>query len=94
VQRVQNDFLSNCKFLKTEIMRNLSTKGLRMSQAQSIRNMCDQHSQSLSDRLNAVNIVDKSITIGSETHELQEALPLHADKLSDFKKLESERNVE
>jgi hypothetical protein len=57
-------------------MRNLSTKGLSMSQAQSISNLCNQRAQNIADQLDSVNNVSKSITIGGVSYEQQEAIPL------------------
>ena len=60
-------------------MRNLSTKGLSMSQAQSISNLCNQRAQNIADQLDSVNNVSKSITIAGESYEQQEGMHLPAD---------------
>lgn len=57
-------------------MRNLSTKGLSMSQAQSISNLCNQRAQNIADQLDSVNNVSKTITIGGVSYEQQEGIPL------------------
>jgi hypothetical protein len=41
-------------------MRNLSTKGLSMSQAQSISNLCNQAAQNIANELDAVNNASKT----------------------------------
>lgn len=57
-------------------MRNLSTKGLSMSQAQSISNLCNQRAQNIADQLESVNNASKSITIAGVVYEQQEGIPL------------------
>jgi hypothetical protein len=50
-------------------MKNsLSSKGLSMSQAQSISNLCNQRSKEISTQLNNINNVSKELTIGAETY--------------------------
>lgn len=49
-------------------MRNLSTKGLSMSQAQSISNMCNQRAQEIANKIGVVNNAEKTITIGDKTY--------------------------
>jgi hypothetical protein len=58
-------------------MKNsLSTKGLSLSQAQSISNLCNQRSIELSNTLSDVNNVEKTLTIGSDTYIETPAKPL------------------
>jgi hypothetical protein len=47
--------------------RNLSTKGLSLSQAQSISNLCYQRSKDIESELYGINNVSKSFKIGNET---------------------------
>ena len=50
-------------------MKNsLSSKGLSMSQAQSISNLCNQRSKDITAQLADINNVSKELTIGSETY--------------------------
>lgn len=44
-------------------MRNLSTKGLSMSQAQSISNLCNQRAQEIANTIASVNNAEKAVTI-------------------------------
>ena len=61
-------------------MKNsLSTKGLSLSQAQSISNLCNQRSIELSNTLSDVNNVEKTLTIGSDTYIETPAKPLPAN---------------
>jgi hypothetical protein len=57
-------------------MKNLSTKGLSMSQAQSISNLCNQRAQEMQRELDSYNVSSKSIKIGDETFELESAYPM------------------
>jgi len=58
-------------------MKNsLSTKGLSLSQAQSISNLCNQRSIELSNTLSDVNNVEKTLTIGTECYIETPAKPL------------------
>ena len=52
-------------------MKNLSTKGLSMSQAQSISNLCNQRAQEMQRELDSYNVSSKSIKIAGETFELE-----------------------
>jgi hypothetical protein len=52
-------------------MKNLSTKGLSMSQAQSISNLCNQRAQEIGRELDSYNVSSKSIKIAGETFELE-----------------------
>lgn len=50
-------------------MKNsLSTKGLSMSQAQSISNLCNQRAKEITNKLADVNNVSKELTIGVENY--------------------------
>jgi len=50
-------------------MKNsLSSKGLSMSQAQSISNLCNQRSKEISTKLDNINNVEKTLSIGTETY--------------------------
>ena len=50
-------------------MKNsLSSKGLSMSQAQSISNLCNQRSKDITAQLADINNVEKTLVIGSETY--------------------------
>ena len=61
-------------------MKNsLSTKGLSLSQAQSISNLCNQRSIELSNTLSDVNNVEKTLTIGTDTYIETPAKPLPAN---------------
>jgi len=55
---------------------SLSAKGLSLSQAQSISNMCFQRAQEIDRTLNAVNNVSKSITIDGKVLPIVEGNPL------------------
>lgn len=57
-------------------MRNLSTKGLSMSQAQSISNMCHQRAQEITRSLNAVNNTSRTLKIDEDTYTEQEGVPM------------------
>jgi hypothetical protein len=52
-------------------MKHLSTKGLSMSQAQSISNLCNQRAQEMQRELDSYNVSSKSIKIAGETFELE-----------------------
>ena len=54
-------------------MKNLSTKGLSMSQAQSISNLCNQRAQEMQRELDSYNVSSKSIKIGGEIFALESA---------------------
>jgi len=50
-------------------MKNsLSSKGLSMSQAQSISNLCNQRSKDITASLADINNVEKTLTIGEDTY--------------------------
>jgi len=54
-------------------MRNLSTKGLSMSQAQSISNLCNQNALEIQRELESYNNCSKSIVIDKQSYVMQEA---------------------
>ena len=58
---------------------SLSTKGLSMSQAQSISNLCNQKVKLLDSKLYNVNNVKKVFSYNGEEYTLQEGLPLPND---------------
>jgi hypothetical protein len=66
-------------------MRNLSTKGLSMSQAQSISNLCNQNAQEIERELNSYNNCSKSINVGGQVYDLQEGIPVPGDILEKLK---------
>ena len=47
---------------------SLASKGLSMSQAQSISNLCNQRSRDISFKLRDINNVEKVLKIGEETY--------------------------
>jgi hypothetical protein len=66
-------------------MRNLSTKGLSMSQAQSISNLCNQNAQEIQRELDSYNNCSKSINIDGQTYSLQDGLPIPGNILEKLK---------
>lgn len=60
-------------------MRNLSTKGLSMSQAQSISNMCHQRAQEITRSLSAVNNTSRTLKIDDDTYTQQEGVVMPAN---------------
>jgi hypothetical protein len=61
-------------------MKNsLSTKGLSMSQAQSISNLCNQRSKDITASLADINNVEKTLTIGEETYIETQGNPIPAN---------------
>jgi len=61
-------------------MKNsLSTKGLSMSQAQSISNLCNQRAKEISNKLADVNNVSKTLVINSETYTETQGNPMPAN---------------
>ncbi len=57
-------------------MKNLSTKGLSMSQAQSISNLCNQRAQEMQRELDSYNVSSQSIVVNSERFELEAPYPM------------------
>ena len=66
-------------------MRNLAGKGLSMSQAQSISNLCYQNAQEIERELNSYNNCSKSITVSGQVYNLQEGIPVPVDILEKLK---------
>lgn len=66
-------------------MRNLSTKGLSMSQAQSISNLCNQTAQEIERELNSYNNCSKSITVDGQVYNMQDGIPVPGDILEKLK---------
>lgn len=60
-------------------MRNLSTTGLSMSQAQSVSNLCNQAATEISNRLMAVNNASKTIEIDGKSYIETEGIPMPDD---------------
>jgi hypothetical protein len=61
-------------------MKNsLASKGLSMSQAQSISNLCNQRSKEISNKLADVNNVSKTLVINSETYTETQGNPMPAN---------------
>ena len=54
-------------------MRNLSTKGLSMSQAQSVSNLCNQNAIEIQRELESYNNCSKMITISGQSYMMQES---------------------
>ena len=57
-------------------MKNLSTKGLSMSQAQSISNLCNQRAHEMQRELDSYNVCSKSIKVNGETYLLEDPYPM------------------
>ena len=57
-------------------MRNLSTKGLSMSQAQSISNLCNQNAMEIQRQLDSYNNCSKSITVEGQVYSIQDGVPM------------------
>ena len=66
-------------------MRNLTNKGLSMSQAQSISNLCNQNALEIQRELDSYNNATKSITIDKVTYSLQEGIVIPGDILDKLK---------
>jgi len=66
-------------------MRNLANKGLSMSQAQSISNLCNQNAQEIQRELDSYNNCSKSITVAGQVYDLQEGMPIPGDILEKLK---------
>lgn len=61
-------------------MKNsLSSKGLSMSQAQSISNLCNQRAKEITNKLADVNNVSKTLVINSETYTETQGNPMPAN---------------
>jgi hypothetical protein len=57
-------------------MRNLANKGLSMSQAQSISNLCNQNAIEIQRELDSYNNCSKSITVEGQVYSLQDGVPM------------------
>jgi len=57
-------------------MRNLSKKGLSMSQAQSISNLCNQRAQEISNEISNYNVCSKVIKVDRDDYSLEKASPM------------------
>lgn len=57
-------------------MKNLSTKGLSMSQAQSISNLCNQRAQDIKSTIGSINNAEKTITIDREKYVMVQGMPM------------------
>jgi hypothetical protein len=66
-------------------MRNLANKGLSMSQAQSISNLCNQTAQEIERELNSYNNCSKSINISGQVYNMQDGIPIPGDILEKLK---------
>jgi len=55
---------------------SLSSKGLSLSQAKSISNICNQRSIEISNRIESCNVSSRSIKIGEEDYQEIKAIPL------------------
>jgi hypothetical protein len=51
-------------------------KGLSLSQAQSISNLCNQRANEISKKFNSVNNFSKSVEIKGKSHQIQKGVPL------------------
>jgi len=71
--------------LKTELMRNLAAKGLSMSQAQSISNLCNQNAQEIQREIESYNNCSKMISISGQSYLMQEGLVIPGDILDKLK---------
>ena len=66
-------------------MRNLAAKGLSMSQAQSISNLCNQNAQEIQREIESYNNCSKSITVGGQVYNMQDGIPMPGDILDKLK---------
>ena len=66
-------------------MRNLSNKGLSMSQAQSISNLCNQNAQEIQRELDSYNNCSKSITVDGQVYNMQDGIPIPNDLFDKLK---------
>jgi hypothetical protein len=58
---------------------SLSSKGLSLSQAQSISNLCNQRSREITSKLNTINNYSKILKIGEEIYTETQGNPLPSD---------------
>jgi hypothetical protein len=66
-------------------MRNLAKKGLSMSQAQTISNLCNQNALEIEREINSYNNCSKSINVNGQVYDLQEGIPIPGDILEKLK---------
>ena len=66
-------------------MRNLANKGLSMSQAQSISNLCNQNALEIQREIDSYNNCSKSMTIAGQVYDMQEGMPISGDILDKLK---------
>lgn len=66
-------------------MRNLAKKGLSMSQAQTISNLCNQNATEIQRELDSYNNCSKSINVNGQVYDLQEGIPIPGDILEKLK---------
>jgi hypothetical protein len=66
-------------------MRNLATKGLSMSQAQSISNLCNQNAQEIQRELDSYNNCTKTIAVNGKDYVMQEGIVIPDDILDKLK---------
>lgn len=66
-------------------MRNLANKGLSMSQAQSISNLCNQNALEIERELDSYNNCSRSINVGGQVYETQEGIPVPGNILEKLK---------
>ncbi len=59
-------------------MKNLSTKGLSMSQATSISNLCFQRASEIENKLNKINNSTKKVKINDKEHVLQQGIEIYS----------------
>ena len=57
-------------------MKNLSTKGLSMSQAQSISNLCNQRAQEINSTINSINNAEKTVTVDRQQYTTVPGMPM------------------
>jgi hypothetical protein len=66
-------------------MRNLANKGLSMSQAQSISNLCNQNALEIQREIDSYNNCSKSMNINGQVYDMQEGMPIPGDILEKLK---------
>jgi len=66
-------------------MRNLAKKGLSMSQAQTVSNLCNQNAIEIHRELESYNNCGKSINVGGQVYDLQEGIPIPNDIIKKLK---------
>jgi len=66
-------------------MRNLSKKGLSMSQAQTISNLCNQNALEITREIESYNNCSKSINVSGQVYDLQEGIAIPGDILEKLK---------